>query len=221
MGRNSPCQLPARPVDAGAKNYLALTAATAKAQNNRRTSRAVPASSFYKRSIGMKARLGIAPIAWWNDDLAEISSDISLEGCLCRGAPGRVHRAWRPGGGSRWTGRPRADPGGAWRQRLRRLVLRKAPRWRHRGGEGPHCRADGAFQGGRRALHRLRRNGAHDPGRSPRAARHPAPAQRGRDQGLWPQDDGIRRMVRRTGHADLLPPSHGGGDRDAKRTSTC
>jgi inosose dehydratase len=30
----------------------------------------------------MKARLGIAPIAWWNDDLAEISSDISLEGCL-------------------------------------------------------------------------------------------------------------------------------------------
>lgn len=30
----------------------------------------------------MKARLGIAPIAWWNDDLAELSSDISLEGCL-------------------------------------------------------------------------------------------------------------------------------------------
>jgi inosose dehydratase len=30
----------------------------------------------------MKARLGIAPIAWWNDDLPEISSDISLEGCL-------------------------------------------------------------------------------------------------------------------------------------------
>jgi inosose dehydratase len=30
----------------------------------------------------MKARLGIAPIAWWNDDLPEISSDISLEVCL-------------------------------------------------------------------------------------------------------------------------------------------
>lgn len=30
----------------------------------------------------MKAKLGIAPIAWWNDDLAEISSDISLDGCL-------------------------------------------------------------------------------------------------------------------------------------------
>jgi inosose dehydratase len=30
----------------------------------------------------MKARLGIAPIAWWNDDLPEISGDISLEGCL-------------------------------------------------------------------------------------------------------------------------------------------
>lgn len=30
----------------------------------------------------MKAKLGISPIAWWNDDLPEISSDISLEGCL-------------------------------------------------------------------------------------------------------------------------------------------
>lgn len=30
----------------------------------------------------MKAKLGIAPIAWWNDDLAELSGDISLEGCL-------------------------------------------------------------------------------------------------------------------------------------------
>jgi inosose dehydratase len=30
----------------------------------------------------MRAKLGIAPIAWWNDDLPEISSDISLEGCL-------------------------------------------------------------------------------------------------------------------------------------------
>jgi inosose dehydratase len=30
----------------------------------------------------MKAQLGIAPIAWWNDDLPELSGDISLEGCL-------------------------------------------------------------------------------------------------------------------------------------------
>lgn len=30
----------------------------------------------------MKAKLGIAPIAWWNDDLAELSGDISLEDCL-------------------------------------------------------------------------------------------------------------------------------------------
>ena len=28
------------------------------------------------------ARLGIAPIAWWNDDLAELSDDVSLEECL-------------------------------------------------------------------------------------------------------------------------------------------
>jgi inosose dehydratase len=30
----------------------------------------------------MKARLGIAPIAWWNDDLAELSDDVTLEECL-------------------------------------------------------------------------------------------------------------------------------------------
>ena len=32
----------------------------------------------------MKAKLGIAPIAWWNDDLAELSDDVSLEKCLCQ-----------------------------------------------------------------------------------------------------------------------------------------
>ncbi len=30
----------------------------------------------------MKAKLGISPIAWWNDDLAELSDDVSLEECL-------------------------------------------------------------------------------------------------------------------------------------------
>ena len=30
----------------------------------------------------MNAKLGIAPIAWWNDDLAELSDDVSLEECL-------------------------------------------------------------------------------------------------------------------------------------------
>jgi inosose dehydratase len=30
----------------------------------------------------MKTKLGIAPIAWWNDDLAELSDDVSLEECL-------------------------------------------------------------------------------------------------------------------------------------------
>ena len=32
----------------------------------------------------MKARLGIAPIAWWNDDLEELSDDVSLEDCLAQ-----------------------------------------------------------------------------------------------------------------------------------------
>ena len=30
----------------------------------------------------MKAKLGIAPIAWWNDDLEELSDDVSLQECL-------------------------------------------------------------------------------------------------------------------------------------------
>jgi inosose dehydratase len=30
----------------------------------------------------MKAKLGMSPIAWWNDDLAELSDDVSLEECL-------------------------------------------------------------------------------------------------------------------------------------------
>ena len=28
------------------------------------------------------AKLGIAPIAWWNDDLSDLSDDVSLEECL-------------------------------------------------------------------------------------------------------------------------------------------
>ena len=30
----------------------------------------------------MKAKVGVAPIAWWNDDLEELSDDVSLEECL-------------------------------------------------------------------------------------------------------------------------------------------
>jgi inosose dehydratase len=30
----------------------------------------------------MRAKLGIAPIAWWNDDLPELSDDVTLEECL-------------------------------------------------------------------------------------------------------------------------------------------
>ena len=30
----------------------------------------------------MRAKLGMSPIAWWNDDLVELSDDVSLEECL-------------------------------------------------------------------------------------------------------------------------------------------
>lgn len=32
--------------------------------------------------MSMKAKLGMSPIAWWNDDLVELSDDVSLEECL-------------------------------------------------------------------------------------------------------------------------------------------
>ena len=32
----------------------------------------------------MKAKLGISPICWWNDDLAELSDDVSLEECFAQ-----------------------------------------------------------------------------------------------------------------------------------------
>ena len=34
----------------------------------------------------LKAKLGIAPIAWWNDDLEELSDDVSLKECLRQAA---------------------------------------------------------------------------------------------------------------------------------------
>lgn len=34
----------------------------------------------------LTARLGIAPIAWWNDDLPELSDDVSLDECMAQAA---------------------------------------------------------------------------------------------------------------------------------------
>ena len=145
----------------------------------------------------MKAKLGIAPIAWWNDDLAELCDDVSLEECL--------RQASVAGFTGMETGRRfpmdaavlEPDPRAVRHQRLRRLVLGPAARRRDRGGEGPDRRADGLLQGRRRPLHRLRRDRPLDPGRAPEAARHEAEALRGRDRGLRAQDDRVRRVVRR------------------------
>ena len=30
----------------------------------------------------MKAKLGMSPIAWWNDDLPQLSEDVTIEECL-------------------------------------------------------------------------------------------------------------------------------------------
>ena len=48
----------------------------------------------------MKAKLGMSPIAWWNDDLVELSDDVSLKSAS--GNRGRLGLpGWRRGGGFR------------------------------------------------------------------------------------------------------------------------
>ena len=50
----------------------------------------------------MKARLGIAPIAWWNDDMAELSDDVSLRNA-CGKHRLQVSPAWKPAVVFQWT----------------------------------------------------------------------------------------------------------------------
>ncbi len=42
----------------------------------------MPESDPADGSDDVRARLGMSPIAWWNDDLKELSDDVSLEECL-------------------------------------------------------------------------------------------------------------------------------------------
>ena len=35
-------------------------------------------------SAKLHAKLGISPICWWNDDLVELSDDVSLEECIAQ-----------------------------------------------------------------------------------------------------------------------------------------
>ena len=78
----------------------------------------------------MKAKLGIAPIAWWNDDLEELSDDVSLEECLRQASAAgftgmETGRRFPMDASSAWP-----DPESPQNERLRRLVLRPAARWR-------------------------------------------------------------------------------------------
>ena len=169
----------------------------------------------------MKAKLGIAPIAWWNDDLPELSGDISLEECLSE--------AREAGFTGMETGRrfpmdpesARADPRGA----------------RHAASAAAGSRAccSTATSSAKRTAS-PRRWRCSRPWTRPASsmARPRAPSRatasaplatrrilsEDRDQGLWPQDDRLRRMVRRAGHADLLPSPHGRADRDRRTRST-
>ena len=43
----------------------------------------------------LKAKPGISPICWWNDDLVELSDDVSPEECL-RQASRAGYPGWRP-----------------------------------------------------------------------------------------------------------------------------
>jgi inosose dehydratase len=76
----------------------------------------------------MKAKLGMSPIAWWNDDLPELSDDVSLEECL-RQSRGAGFTGMEKG--RRFPSDPAGDaPNSARRRRdaVRRLVLGHAGR---------------------------------------------------------------------------------------------
>ena len=129
----------------------------------------------------LTAKLGIAPIAWWNDDLAELSDDVSLEECL--------RQASVAGFTGMETGRrfpmDMAELGpilaeirhfGLWR-----LVFGPAAGWRYRGRERPRRRPARLFQGRRRALHRLWRNRALGAGHQICPPGHQTETDRGRN----------------------------------------
>ena len=71
----------------------------------------------------MKAKLGMSPIAWWNDDLVELSDDVSLEECLRQSRSAGFTGMEK---GRRFPDDPEghaADPQGGRRDAVRRLVL--------------------------------------------------------------------------------------------------
>jgi len=48
----------------------------------------------------MKAKLGMSPIAWWNDDLPELSDDGVARGMPAAIAQRRLYRQWKKGAAS-------------------------------------------------------------------------------------------------------------------------
>src|SRR6266581_28110 len=165
----------------------------------------------------MKAKLGIAPIAWWNDDLAELSDDVNLEECL--------RQASVAGFTGMETGRRFPMNMGELGPILARYGISVC------GGWFSGLLLDGDIE---REKDRVRAQmdffiAAKAPcivygetARSIQGVRDAPlatkPKLRGRDQGLRTQDDDLRRMVRRSGHADLLSPPHGRRDRDGAGT---
>ncbi len=173
-----------------------------------------PRESSASECEHMKAKLGIAPIAWWNDDLAELSDDVSLEECLRQasvaGFTGMETGRRFPMNMAN-SDRSSTDIGisvcGGWFSGL--LLDGDIEQ------EKDRVRAQTRFlRSCEGALHRLRRDGALDPGRAFVTAGDQAETLRRRDQGVRTKDDGFRGMVRKPGHAALLPSPHGGRDRD-------
>ena len=163
----------------------------------------------------MKAKLGMSPIAWWNDDLAELSRRRVAGGVPAPVALGRLHRhgdgpplsrATRPSCcrscktadvtlcGGWFSGTLVDEDMAANKDRIQPMIeLFKAV-------DAP-CIVYGevgrSIQGDRSKPLATKPKLSDDEMK--------AYAQ---------QADRVRRMVRRTGHAARLPPPHGGGGRD-------
>ena len=162
----------------------------------------------------MKAKLGIAPIAWWNDDLAELSDDVSLEECL--------RQASEAGFTGMETGRRFPMDTKVLAPILDRYGIQVCGGWfsgllldGDLEAEKDRVRAQMDFFIAAKAPCLVYGETARSiqGDRSKPLATKPRLVRR-RDARLRAQDDRLRRVVRRAGHAAGLPSPHGRRDRD-------
>jgi hypothetical protein len=166
----------------------------------------------------MKAKLGMSPIAWWNDDLPELSDDVSLEECL------RQSRS--AGFTGMEKGRRFPDDPGEMLPILRAADVTLCGGWfsgtlvdeelaANKDRIAPMIELFKAVNAPCIVYGEVGRSIQGD--RSKPLATKPR-SRRRRDEGLCAARHRVRRMVRRPGHAAVLSSSHGSRGRNRAGT---